>query len=76
MGHIKEPIGVDLNLDPMPLTAEDLQFVSSLISEYKQTKQVPCSKPKLVKATTTKKTLVVSSQKRKMSTNKNVANTK
>jgi hypothetical protein len=51
MGHIKEPVGVDLNVGPMTLSAEDRQTLSAVIAEYKQTKVVPKSKPKLAKTT-------------------------
>lgn len=76
MGHIKEPAGIDLNLDPMPLTVEDLQLVSSLIAEYKLTKQVPGSKPKSAKVAPAKKVLVAPSKKRKSTTPKNIVPSK
>ncbi len=41
MGHIKEPIGVDLNVGPMPFTEEDRQEVSAIIAHYKSTGEMP-----------------------------------
>lgn len=41
MGHIKEPPGVDLNVGPMPFSAEDRQEVSAIIAQYKSTGQMP-----------------------------------
>jgi hypothetical protein len=41
MGHIKEPVGVDLNIGPMPFSAEDRQEVSAIIAEYKSTGEMP-----------------------------------
>lgn len=55
MGHINEPVGVDLNVGPMPLSLDDRQALSSVIAQYKQTKKVPVSKPKLAKLTNNKK---------------------
>jgi hypothetical protein len=49
MGHVKEPVGVDLNVGPMALSAEDRQTLSVVIAQYKLTKEVPKSKPKLAK---------------------------
>jgi hypothetical protein len=46
MGHVKEPVGVDLNVGPMALSAEDRQTLSVVIAQYKLTKEVPKSKPK------------------------------
>lgn len=51
MGHIKEPVGIDLNVGPMVLSAEDRQTLSVVIAQYKLTKEVPKSKPKLAKTT-------------------------
>jgi hypothetical protein len=51
MGHVKEPVGVDLNVGPMALSAEDRQTLSVVIAQYKLTKEVPKSKPKLAKTT-------------------------
>lgn len=76
MGHIKEPSGIDLNIEPMPLTVEDLQLVSSLIAEYKLTKQVPGSKPRSAKGTVAKKATTISAQKRKTTTPKTAASSK
>jgi hypothetical protein len=41
MGHIKEPVGVDLNVGPMPFTEEDRQEVSAIIAHYKSTGEMP-----------------------------------
>jgi hypothetical protein len=41
MGHIKEPEGVDLNIGPMPFSAEDRQEVSAIIALYKSTGEMP-----------------------------------
>ena len=41
MGHIKEPAGVDLNVGPMPFSAEDRQEVSAIIAQYKRTGKIP-----------------------------------
>lgn len=41
MGHIKEPKGVDLIVNPMPLTIEDRQAISTIIANYKRTGEVP-----------------------------------
>ena len=37
MGHIKEPIGVDFMVDPMPLTIADRERISKIIAHYKAT---------------------------------------
>lgn len=45
MGHIKEPNGVDFFVDPTPLSQEDRQQISELISYYKRTgKKMPAAK--------------------------------
>lgn len=41
MGHIKEPVGIDLNIGPMPFTAEDRQEISEIIARYKNTGELP-----------------------------------
>ena len=41
MGYIKEPVGVDLNIGPMPLSDEERQTVSAIIAQYKTTGEVP-----------------------------------
>ena len=41
MGYIKEPVGVDLNIGPMPLSDEERQAVSAIIAQYKTTGEVP-----------------------------------
>lgn len=51
MGHIKEPAGVDLNVGPMPFSAEDRQEVSAIIAQYKSTGEMP----KLPRKTKTRK---------------------
>jgi hypothetical protein len=41
MGYIKEPVGVDLNIGPMPFSDEERQSVSAIIAQYKSTGEVP-----------------------------------
>ena len=41
MGYIKEPFGVDLNIGPIPLSAEERKAVSAIIAQYKTTGEVP-----------------------------------
>jgi hypothetical protein len=41
MGYIKEPNGIDFLVSPMPLSDEDRQTISALISAYKMTGEVP-----------------------------------
>jgi hypothetical protein len=41
MKPIKEPEGVDLNLEPMQLSEEDRILISEVISEYRKTRKVP-----------------------------------
>jgi hypothetical protein len=41
MGYIKEPAGVDLNIEPMPLSVEERQAVSAIIAQYKITGKMP-----------------------------------
>ncbi len=55
MGHIKEPVGIDLVVAPMPLSEEDRQTVSAVIEQYKQTKEVPKSNTKFRKTLARKK---------------------
>jgi hypothetical protein len=69
MGHIKEPVGVDLNVGPMTLSAEDRQALSAVIAQYKLTKEVPMSKPKLAKIAGKRKSTTIRTKSRK-STNK------
>ncbi len=40
MGYIKEPDGIDLNIGPMPLTTEDRQKISAIISQFKDSGKV------------------------------------
>lgn len=40
-GTQKEPEGVDLNIGPMPFSAEDRQEVSAIIAQYKSTGEMP-----------------------------------
>lgn len=40
MGYIKEPVGVDLNIAPMPLSVEERQTLSAIIAHYKTTGEV------------------------------------
>jgi len=74
MGHVKEPIGVDLNVGPMTLSAEDRQTLSAVITQYKLTKEVPKSKPKLAKTTSRRNgTTKHRTETRKSTTKKNAA---
>lgn len=41
MGNIKEPVGIDLNLPPIPCTDEDRKAISAIIAHYKKTGEVP-----------------------------------
>ncbi len=41
MGYIKEPMGVDLNIGPMPFSDEDRQEISAIIAPYKSTGEIP-----------------------------------
>lgn len=70
MGHIKEPVGIDLNVGPMSLSAEDRQTLSAVIAQYKLTKEVPKSKPKLAKITDRKRTAKLRTKSRKPATKK------
>ena len=65
MGHIKEPVGIDLNVGPTALSAEDRQTLSAVIAQYKLTKEVPKSKPKLAKTAGRKRTATTRSKNRK-----------
>jgi hypothetical protein len=75
MGHIKEPVGVDLNVGPMALSAEDRQTLTAVIAQYKLTKEVPMSKPTLTKSTGTKKSTTLRIKSRKTATKKSVTST-
>ena len=49
MGYIKEPKGIDFVVEPIPLTSEDQQMISSAIALYKATGKItraPRSKKK------------------------------
>lgn len=70
MGHIKEPLGVDLNVGPMTLSAEDRQTLSAVIARYKLTKEVPKSKPKLAKTAGRKRTAKLRTKSRKPTSKK------
>jgi len=37
MGYIKEPIGIDFEVDPKPLTSEERKKISEIIAFYKET---------------------------------------
>lgn len=37
MGHIKEPKGINLVVDPTPLSADDRRMISEIIANYKAT---------------------------------------
>jgi hypothetical protein len=74
MGHIKEPVGVDLNVGPTALSAEDRQILSAAIAQYKLTKEVPKSKPKLAKTTSRRNgTTQLRTRSRKIATKKAAA---
>jgi hypothetical protein len=74
MGYVKEPVGVDLNIEPMDLSAEDRQTLSAVIAQYKLTKEVPKSKPKLAKTTSRRNgTTKLRVESRKTSTKKAAA---
>jgi hypothetical protein len=45
MGFIKEPIGVDLIVSPMPLSDDDRQKISAVIAHFKVTGEVLVSLP-------------------------------
>jgi hypothetical protein len=40
MGFIKEPIGVDLIVSPMPLSDDDRQKISVVIAHFKKTGEI------------------------------------
>lgn len=40
MATIKEPVGVDLIVGPMPIREEDRNIVSAIIAHYKKTGEV------------------------------------
>jgi len=44
MGHIKEPKGVDLIVNPIPLSTEDREAISAIIAEFKHTGKMPSKK--------------------------------
>lgn len=72
MGHVKEPVGVDLNIGPMALSAEDRQALSMAIAQYKLTKEVPKSKLKMGKEAGSKKATATGAKNRKPATKKSV----
>lgn len=41
MGHIKEPAGVDLVVNPMPLSIQDREVISAIIANYKRSGEMP-----------------------------------
>ena len=41
MGYIKEPIGIDLLVSPIPLSIKDRHAISDIISIYKKTGEIP-----------------------------------
>ena len=47
MGHVKEPVGIDLVVEPTRLTKEDREFISKIISDYKTTGKKPSLKKKI-----------------------------
>ncbi len=72
MGHIKEPVGIDLVVVPMPLSEEDRKALSTVIAQYKLTKEVPKSKAKLAKTIDTKRTTKPRAKGRESATKKTV----
>lgn len=47
MGYIKEPAGIDFEVDPKPLTAADRKRISEIIAYYKATgRKMPLQKTK------------------------------
>lgn len=45
MGYIKEPEGIDLVVDPTPLTEEERKQISKIIAYYKSTgRKMPLQK--------------------------------
>lgn len=60
MGYIKEPAGIDLVVDPTPLTAADRKKISEIIAYYKATGK----KMSLQKSTT--KTRLTNTSKKKL----------
>ncbi len=46
MGNIKEPVGIDLNLSPIPCTDEERKAISAIIAHYKKTGEVLKAAPK------------------------------
>jgi hypothetical protein len=40
MGYIKEPIGIDLIVSPMPLSDDDRQKISAVIAHFKKTGEI------------------------------------
>ena len=51
MAHLKEPAGVDLQVAPAPLTAQDQQLISEAIAAYKRTRKPRKSRPAASAAT-------------------------
>lgn len=45
MGHIKEPVGITLSVDPKPLSKEEKKKISEIIDYFKATGR-KMSKPK------------------------------
>lgn len=66
MGHIKEPIGIDLIVAPMQLSEEDREALSAVIAEYKKTGKVPKLTSKVKKVHTRKKTATPAKQRKKV----------
>ncbi|MBK8564066.1 MAG: hypothetical protein IPN76_12200 [Saprospiraceae bacterium] len=65
MGHIKEPKGVDLIINGLPLSQADKAAISEAIATYRKTGEVPKSKPKLLGGRNSKATKKVAGQKGK-----------
>jgi hypothetical protein len=65
MGHIKEPTGVDLFVSPMPLTDDDRQIVSAVISHFKKTGEILLDLPKRKRIYKRKTTNISQSLKKK-----------
>jgi len=54
MGFVKEPIGIDLVVEPSALTTEDRHQLSAIIAQYKLTKEIPQLSQKKIRPTRTK----------------------
>ena len=48
MGHIKEPKGVDLIIEPSVLTEQDRKQISEIIANYKRTGKMPVTQKRKI----------------------------